>query len=284
MGRTGKRRKALFCDYCIYKCYNELTNINKHMNKYKQWYNQITARGQYRITDKKTESHHIIPKCIGGTNDPGNLTNVTLREHFICHWLLTKIYIGKERHQLLKALWMMKAQNQNQTRYNTKITSRVYANLKEEYSILQSQKVSGKNNPMYGDKFRRSEDGKKRQREAILGNNNGSKQPEARAKIVASKLGKKRKPFSIEHKTKMSESKQGENNSNYGKIASDETRKKIGDRIRGRKQTPEEKLARSLANMGKTREKKLCVHCNTMIAVNGYVRWHGANCKQKADN
>jgi hypothetical protein len=39
----------------------------------------------------------------------------------------------------------------------------VYASLKTEYAHLQSIKVSGKNNPMYGNKFHRSEDGKKRQ-------------------------------------------------------------------------------------------------------------------------
>ena len=120
------------------------------MNKYEKWYKDITDRGQTRITNERTESHHIIPKCLGGIDDKSNLTKVTLREHFICHWLLTKIYYGKERHQLLKALWMMKAENQNQTRYKTKITSRVYATLKEEYVKLQSIKVTGKGNGFYG--------------------------------------------------------------------------------------------------------------------------------------
>ena len=248
------------------------------MNKYKQWYNQITARGQYRITDKKTESHHIIPKCIGGTNDLGNLTNVTLREHFICHWLLTKIYTGKERHQLLKALWMMKAQNKNQTRYNTKITSRVYANLKEEYSILQSQKVSGKGNGMYG-KHHTPE-----AKAAISEKNKGKKLSEQQiAKQKLAMTGRKRKPFSIEHKTKMSKSKQGEGNCMYGKIHSDETRSKQSAKAIGRKQSQETIQKKADAIRGSKREKKLCVHCNTMIAVNGYVRWHGANCRQKAD-
>ena len=91
--------------------------------------------------------------------------------------------------------------------------------------------------------------------------------------------GRQRKPFTEEHKTKMSVAKQGENNSNYGKTASNETRKKIGDKIRGRKQTPEEKLARSLANIGKKREKKLCPHCKKEVAVNGYARWHGPACR-----
>ena len=57
--------------------------------------------------------------------------------------------------------------------------------------------------------------------------------------------------------------------------------KKIGDKLRGRIQTEEEKLARSLANMGKKREKRLCPHCDQLVAVNGYARWHGENCRSK---
>jgi hypothetical protein len=71
-----------------------------------------------------------------------------------------------------------------------------------------------------------------------------------------------------------------EGNPRYGVEVSEETRKRIGDKLRGRKQTEEEKLVRSLANMGKKREKKLCPHCDQHVAVNGYARWHGDNCKK----
>ena len=77
----------------------------------------------------------------------------------------------------------------------------------------------------------------------------------------------------------MSASKLGENNNRYGVDVSEETRRKIGDRIRGRKQTEEEKARRGLANLGKVKPKKLCPHCNQMIAVNTYPRWHGDQCR-----
>ena len=63
-------------------------------------------------------------------------------------------------------------------------------------------------------------------------------------------------------------------------LVSEETRKKIGDKIRGRKQTDKEKEKRRVANLGKTRTKKQCQHCQQSVAVNGYARWHGNNCKQ----
>lgn len=251
------------------------------MNKYEKWYNQIILNGN----DTRMpgyERHHILPRSLGGTDDKSNITFITAREHFICHWLLTKIYpTGEEHWKMLNALRMMRAENPNQTRYSTKITSRVYAKLREEYSALQSKKISGENNPMYGDKFYRSEQGKQSQREAIAGEKNGARQEQARKKIADSKLGKKRAPFSQEWREKLSQAGKGENNSRYGAVVSEETRKKISDKIRGRKQSDEEKQRRGLANLGKKREKQLCPHCNQLIAVNTYARWHGDRCKDK---
>lgn len=42
--------------------------------------------------DGTIESHHIIPKSEGGSNELSNIVNLTTREHFIAHLLLAKIY------------------------------------------------------------------------------------------------------------------------------------------------------------------------------------------------
>lgn len=73
--------------------------INLH-TKYAKWYNQIIqkaqAEEQHNIRFKESkiyyERHHIIPKCLNGNNNPENLIFLTAREHFLVHWLLTKIY------------------------------------------------------------------------------------------------------------------------------------------------------------------------------------------------
>ena len=251
------------------------------MDKYTRWYNQIINRAKGRILEPPFERHHIKPRSLGGTDDRDNIAFITLREHFICHWLLIKMTTGEEYYKMLNALRMMRAENPGQKRYKTKITSRVYESIKLEYAKLQSAKVRGANNPMYGDKFYRSDEGKQRQREAILGANNGAKQEEARQKITDSKLGKKRAPFTEEWRANMAAKKQGENNPRHGVEVSEETRRRIGDRIRGRKQSDEEKARRSAANRGKVKPKLLCPHCQKMIAVNTYPRWHGDRCSQK---
>lgn len=256
-----------------------MTNINNTMNKYETWYAAITKRGQDRHTDSYTESHHIIPRSLGGSDDPTNITKLTAREHFICHWLLTKIYREGEAHwKMLNAIRIMRAGNKNQQRYSNRITARVYSNLKEEYSKLQSDRYSGEGNPMYGRPV--SEKVRKGRSDRASGDNNPAKRPGAGAKISETKTGKKRDPFTAEWKAKMSAAKTGENNNRYGVEVLEETKEKIRQKAIGRKQSAETIAKKADASRGTKREKKQCPHCHKEVALNGYARWHGDNCKQ----
>ena len=219
------------------------------MNKYTRWYHNIIEQARNRITDGYIERHHIIPRSLGGSNDASNLVNLTAREHFICHWLLTKMHAGEARGKMISALYLMQGKNQYQVRY---INSKVYSTLREEYSQYISNLNKGRVQPLTEN-----------------------------IKQKAAQTGRKRASFSEEWRAKMSASKLGENNTRYGVEVSEETRKKIGDKIRGRKQTTEEKARRADANRGKAKPKKLCPHCGKMTAVNTYPRWHGANCSQR---
>jgi hypothetical protein len=62
-------------------------------NKYTKCYNRIIERAQlYHRTKKKDtyfESHHILPKSLGGIDSSDNKILLTAKEHFICHLLLT---------------------------------------------------------------------------------------------------------------------------------------------------------------------------------------------------
>ena len=261
--------------------YIELSyTINNTMNKYNRWYNQIIKQAQNRVIEGYTEQHHIQPRSLGGIDTPDNLVELTAREHFICHWLLVKMTTGEDRYKMLNALRMMRAEKPGQKRYKTRITARVYENIKVEYSRLQSERTRGKNNPMYGDKFYRSEEGKRRQRDSITGDNNGARKENARRKISNSKKGKQREAFSEEWRSNMSKNHKSKRPDFDGSLT-ESTKKKIGDKIRGRKQTEEEKQRRAESNRGKTKPKKLCPHCGQLIAVNTYTRWHGDRCRSR---
>lgn len=77
-------------------------------NKYFRWYSNIIKNSYKRDNINLTENHHILPKGfkLGGTKDKDNIAILTIKEHFICHRLLTKIVIGKYRHIALKSLQM----------------------------------------------------------------------------------------------------------------------------------------------------------------------------------
>ena len=249
------------------------------MNKYKKWYEQIVQRAKNRILNGYYERHHILPRSLGGLDIPENIVCLTAREHFICHWLLIKLTSGQDRYKMINALRMMRA-NKSGQRYTSKITARVYENLKTEYSEIQRQRIFGENNPMYGKKFYRSEEGRIKQAQSVSGDNNGAKQSQSRKKISESKRGKKRDPFNPEWLEKIAESNRGKNNGMYGKNHSVDAKFKMRDKALGRKQSEETIRKKTDAVRGSKREKKLCPHCEQMIAVNTYTRWHGDNCKQ----
>lgn len=78
---------------------------------YHKLYNELilAAKDAQRVKSKKYEydSHHILPKSLGGTNDRTNLVLLTPREHYIAHKLLVKMYTGESQKKMVYALWWM---------------------------------------------------------------------------------------------------------------------------------------------------------------------------------
>jgi hypothetical protein len=72
---------------------------------YKKLYYSIVARARNRLREEGIyyENHHIIPSSLGGTDDMENIVALTAREHFICHYLLTKITVEYDHKQ--KMIW-----------------------------------------------------------------------------------------------------------------------------------------------------------------------------------
>ncbi len=49
-------------------------------------------RARNRTLSGYSEKHHVIPRCLGGSNHPDNLVRLTGSEHFLAHLLLVKMY------------------------------------------------------------------------------------------------------------------------------------------------------------------------------------------------
>ena len=110
---------------------------------YRKIYNNLVKRGQDRVLEGYSEKHHIVPRCLGGTDERSNLVTLTPEEHYLCHLLLVKIYPNSIR--LIKAAMFMTASNSSLKRNN-----KVYGWLRRQYSAS----IKGPGNPNYNGKSR----------------------------------------------------------------------------------------------------------------------------------
>lgn len=67
--------------------------------------NILQTRGRFACGDEYHERHHIVPKCLGGTNEENNLIDLFAREHFEAHRLLALEH--PENNGLQYAWWNM---------------------------------------------------------------------------------------------------------------------------------------------------------------------------------
>jgi hypothetical protein len=97
-------------------------------------YNQIIERAKNRVLEGYKERHHILPKCLGGSNEKENLVELTAREHFLCHRLLCEIYPNENK--LKHALWLMTIGKQKSKNTHYIISSKTYERLKINHSNM----------------------------------------------------------------------------------------------------------------------------------------------------
>jgi hypothetical protein len=71
-------------------------------NKYTKTYFRIieAAKSNIKETNDGKQTHHIIPRCMGGTDDPDNLVVLTYKQHRVCHRLLIEMTTGEDRKNL----------------------------------------------------------------------------------------------------------------------------------------------------------------------------------------
>jgi hypothetical protein len=221
-------------------------------NKYSNWYYDIINRAKARPRDQDQyyERHHIIPKCLGGNNSKDNLVYLTGREHFICHWLLTKMVDGVYQKKMAYACKrLMHSKNKNQDRY--KINSRLYEVLKISMNkLLKDREFT----PEWRDKLKTSA--------KIRAQNENDVAKEIRRnnmiKANKSRLGEERPWMAGENNYFFGKKLTGELNHFYGKSHKEDTLKKL--------RVPKIKIQ--------------CPHCNKVIGgQSNYQRWHGDNCK-----
>jgi len=178
-------------------------------NKYTKLYYNIVNKAQSTTygEDVYTESHHIVPSALGGDNSKDNIVTVTGQQHFICHWLLTKMLMGENKHKMIFGLNRMLNVGQKE-RY--KVTGRKYQLLKAQWAKVnpfndKEWQAKQRKNHHLGKK--RSEETKRKLREAWARNR------EARVGVNHPRYGA---VITEEHKKKQSKAMKGRTPWNKG--------------------------------------------------------------------
>lgn len=231
---------------------------------YQNIYNNLCNRSINRdILSGIYEKHHIIPRCMNGTDDITNIVLLTPREHFIAHKLLCNIYC--DNIKLKYALWaMMNLNNKYQSR-NYKISSREYDVLRKEFVNLQKNPKTEEHKKKISNSWNIERRNKASNKfKEMNRDRTGDKHP----------LYKKKRPeFSKFMK---------EYYKNNKRILSEETKQKISNSTKGRIVTNETK--NKMIETAKNRPMVTCPHCNlTKKYSPNMSRYHMNNCKFKME-
>lgn len=113
---------------------------------YQRHYNLLIDRARDRIIEGYSEKHHIIPRCVGGTDDDANIVTLTAREHFIAHVLLIRIY--SDNRNLIHAANMMCIGHPER-----KMTNKLYGYLREMFRKAVSASQTGDGNSQWGTRW-----------------------------------------------------------------------------------------------------------------------------------
>jgi len=97
---------------------------------YQKIYEQLTSKN---MNSDYTEKHHILPKCMGGSDDIENIVCLTPEAHYVAHQLLVKIY--PDNHKIIKAAHMMTVGRN---------TNKSYGWLKRKHSETMKQRPSNR--------------------------------------------------------------------------------------------------------------------------------------------
>ena len=278
-------------------------------SKYSKWYENLIAKAKNRSKPEGyTERHHIIPRCLGGSNNTNNLVDFTAREHYIAHLLLWKTEFSKIHHnKMTMALHIMVngSGNAKQDR-SYLVPARLYEAHRKELRQLMSETMHGTGNNFYGKTH--TEETKKKIKEAnertkdvrsakLSGRGNGMFGKKHTAETLA-KIGEesaklhtpeRKKAYSERMKIKwrnpeyIQEMKEKMSVINAAKDYKEIVRKAVETKKRlGIKSIlTHEGKQRLLIALARTKQ---CEHCNKEVRLTHYGRWHGDKCKKRLDN
>lgn len=242
---------------------------------YQRIYNNIINRAKDRIITGYFEIHHIMPKCLGGSDDESNLVKLTASEHFICHQLLVKMY--PNNHKLIHAARMMCVNNKHQ---RNRSNNKFYSWLRERNQKIQKGKLVSKSTRI---KMSNAVKNKKRisckycGKTGLVGNINRWHNDNCKLSPTP-----KNHKLTQEHKDKVSKTLQNLKWEMLTCPHCNETHKKCVIN-----QYHNERCVKNPNRVIPQRKQETlftCKHCGIVANKGNINRWHNDNCKSLLDN
>lgn len=120
---------------------------------YNEIYETLISHRKHHPATGYTENHHIVMRCMGGSDTPDNLVELTGREHWVVHLLLHKIH---RNSQTAFACHMMAMRCEERGISHIR-NSRTYEYIRKQHAkfIGAKNKISsaGEGNSQYGTRW-----------------------------------------------------------------------------------------------------------------------------------
>lgn len=110
------------------------------MNYWKH-YHFLIERARTRSAPTPCEKHHVLPRCMGGSNAKSNIVALTPEEHFVAHQLLVKMH--PKNVPLVTALQYLCSSNGRDSRNN-----KMYGWIRRQAGEAQKQRWEEKGDEM----------------------------------------------------------------------------------------------------------------------------------------
>ena len=235
--------------------------VENQVMDYQRHYDALIERARYRKAVGYVERHHVVPRCLGGGDEPANLVPLTPEEHFVAHQLLVRLH--PENSKLALAALMMTA-----GKYRS---NRLYGWIRRRFSLAMSEM------PRTAEQMAACHEGRRRKgttaehRHLISSALKGKQKSDAHRQALS--IARKNLNYTPELREKLAANKGKKlNDAQYAAFVLSNKGKKLSEDHKAKLRAPKGE-----------QPKVTCPHCAKHGGKSLMMRWHFENCKDKKD-
>ena len=246
---------------------------------YLRHYNALIDRARGRTLIGYVERHHVVPRCMGGSDDPSNLVCLTPEEHFVAHQLLVKINPSEKK--LIYAAWAMthgSARNNKKFGWLKRLRSEAQKNMTLSKEAREKISLSKKGKKISPERAAALHEARRNftvtDETRLLLSKTMTGKPKSKEHREALSLARRTMEYTPELREKLA--------ANRGKKLNERQYAAFVLSNKGKSLSDEQKIKISKANKGLKRKLVSCPRCGKQGGDGIMKRWHFDNCKENS--